>query len=96
MTLLASGRTGFLFVLEDNDLSFLALLFNFTGNFSSINVRCAKSETVVTDSYDFIESIFFAFFYVQFLNVDSLAFFDFQLLSASLNNCVHFALLSLI
>ena len=39
MTLLASCRTGLLFVLEDDDLLFLALFFDLAGDLGSVNIR---------------------------------------------------------
>ena len=55
---LASGRTGFLFVLEDNDLLVFSLFFNFAGNLGTFNIRLTDLYLIVRNQTYLVDNNF--------------------------------------
>lgn len=87
-----SGRPaviGFALVLEYENLLFLSLLFDLGDDACTFDVRSTDFGRLAADQKDFVESDIRSDFRVEFFNEDLGIDFDFHLLSASFNNCVH-------
>ena len=90
MSLTTTGASLLLLVLEDAHLLFLALLFNLAGNLGTFDIRCADLCCFAAQQTDLVNDDFVTGFHVELFDEDCLSLFNFQLLSACLDNCVHF------
>jgi len=80
---------GFALVLGDADFLAKALLLDFAVDGSAFDVWSTNFGLFSTDEEDFLDFEFGTGFHVELLDIDLVADFDLDLLSASLDDCVH-------
>ncbi|BAH81286.1 ribosomal protein L21 [Streptococcus dysgalactiae subsp. equisimilis RE378] len=80
--------TFFRFVFESYNFLLFSLFFNSSNDSSSFNNWSTNYSFVTTYKNNFVKSDFCASFSVNFLNVDCLTYFNFNLFSTSFDDCV--------